>query len=59
MNQYDVIVIGAGPAGIFTCYELAYKAPHLKVLLVDKGKDIYKRVCQNIAIVECYMSTAQ
>lgn len=45
MNQYDVIVIGAGPAGIFTCYELASKAPHLKVLLVEKGKDIYKRVC--------------
>ncbi|ABO48971.1 conserved hypothetical protein [Desulforamulus reducens MI-1] len=55
MNQYDVIVIGAGPAGIFTCYELAYKAPHLKVLLVDKGKDIYKRVCPILQkkIVKC------
>ncbi|AEG58792.1 NAD(P)/FAD-dependent oxidoreductase [Desulforamulus ruminis] len=45
MKKYDVIVIGAGPAGIFTCYELACKAPDLKVLLVDKGRDIYKRDC--------------
>ncbi|SHK40191.1 NAD(P)/FAD-dependent oxidoreductase [Desulforamulus aeronauticus] len=45
MKQYDVIVVGAGPAGIFTCYELATTAPQLKVLLIDKGKDIYKRVC--------------
>lgn len=45
MKQYDVIVVGAGPAGIFACYELASKAPRLKVLLIDKGKDIYQRVC--------------
>lgn len=45
MKNYDVIVVGAGPAGIFTCYELALKAPHLKVLLIDKGRDIYKRHC--------------
>ncbi|SHE31801.1 NAD(P)/FAD-dependent oxidoreductase [Desulforamulus putei] len=45
MKNYDVIVVGAGPAGIFTCYELALKAPHLKVLLIDKGRDIYKRQC--------------
>ncbi|AQS58926.1 NAD(P)/FAD-dependent oxidoreductase [Desulforamulus ferrireducens] len=45
MKSYDVIVVGAGPAGIFTCYELALKAPNLKVLLIDKGRDIYKRQC--------------
>lgn len=45
MSQYDVIVVGAGPAGIFTCYELVLKAPQLKVLLIEKGKDIYKRHC--------------
>lgn len=45
MKKYDVIVVGAGPAGIFTCYELAIKAPSLKVLLIDKGHDIYKRTC--------------
>lgn len=46
MNQnYDVIVVGAGPAGIFTCYELTLKLPEAKVLLIDKGHDIYRRNC--------------
>ena len=45
MKQYDVIVVGAGPAGIFACYELTLKMPHAKVLLIDKGHDIYKRHC--------------
>lgn len=45
MSKYDVIVVGAGPAGIFACYELTRKAPDLKVLLVDKGHDIYRRNC--------------
>ncbi|SHK01566.1 NAD(P)/FAD-dependent oxidoreductase [Desulforamulus aeronauticus] len=45
MKNYDVIVVGAGPAGIFTCYELVLQAPNLKVLLIDKGRDIYKRHC--------------
>ena len=44
-SNYDVIVVGAGPAGIFTCYELTLKMPNAKVLLVDKGHDIYKRNC--------------
>lgn len=43
--RYDVIVVGAGPAGIFTCYELTLKMPNAKVLLVDKGHDIYQRNC--------------
>lgn len=45
MSKYDVIVVGAGPAGIFACYELTLKAPELKILLVDKGHDIYRRSC--------------
>ncbi|MBW4839652.1 MAG: NAD(P)-binding protein, partial [Paenibacillaceae bacterium] len=45
MSKYDVIVVGAGPAGIFACYELTRKAPHWKVLLLDKGHDIYRRRC--------------
>jgi len=45
MNKYDIIVVGAGPAGIFTCYELTRKAPHMKVLLLDKGHNIYDRRC--------------
>lgn len=44
-NQYDCIIVGAGPAGIFASYELTRQAPDWKVLLVDKGHDIYKRRC--------------
>ncbi|MDP4103633.1 MAG: NAD(P)/FAD-dependent oxidoreductase [Bacillota bacterium] len=44
-TNYDVIVVGAGPAGIFTCYELTLKRPNAKVLLIDKGHDIYRRNC--------------
>ncbi len=45
MNKYDVIVVGAGPAGIFTSYELVRRDPKLKVLLLDKGLNIYDRKC--------------
>ena len=45
MKKYDAIIIGAGPMGIFTAYELMQKAPDLKVLLIDKGNDIYHRTC--------------
>lgn len=43
--KYDVVIIGAGPCGIFCAYELNQKNPDLKILLVDKGHDIYHRVC--------------
>lgn len=43
--QYDVLVIGAGPAGIFTALELDKLAPEAKVLVVDMGRTIEKRVC--------------
>lgn len=45
MNKYDVIVVGAGPAGIFASYEMTLKSPKSKVLLIDKGHDIYHRRC--------------
>ncbi len=44
-NKYDVIIVGAGPAGIFASYEFTLKAPQLKILLIDKGNDIYHRNC--------------
>ncbi|MFD2672690.1 NAD(P)/FAD-dependent oxidoreductase [Marinicrinis sediminis] len=45
MNHYDFIVVGAGPAGIFACYEMSLLNPEAKVLLIDKGHDIYHRRC--------------
>lgn len=44
-KNYDVIVVGAGIAGIMTCYELYLKKPDLKVLMVDKGRDVTERRC--------------
>ena len=44
--MYDLIIVGAGPAGIFTALELLRKSstPH-KILLVEKGKPVEKRHC--------------
>ena len=45
MTNYDIIIVGAGPAGIFTAYELAKERNDLKILILEKGRDIYKRKC--------------
>ncbi|MEI7830207.1 MAG: hypothetical protein WCI31_10575 [Prolixibacteraceae bacterium] len=44
-KKYDVIIVGAGPAGIFTAYELIKERSHLSILMLEKGRDIYKRNC--------------
>ena len=44
-NFYDVVIVGAGPAGIFTALEITNKKPELSVLIVDKGRSIEKRKC--------------
>jgi uncharacterized FAD-dependent dehydrogenase len=43
VQDYDVIIIGSGPAGIFTALELSDKG--LSTLIVEKGRDIAKRSC--------------
>ena len=43
--KYDVIIIGAGPGGIFTAYELASKRPNLKVAVFEAGKTLSERRC--------------
>ncbi|MBM7872196.1 putative FAD-dependent dehydrogenase [Clostridium pascui] len=44
-NKYDIIVIGAGPAGIFTALEITKLRPEINVLIIDKGRNIEKRAC--------------
>ena len=44
-KHYGIVVIGAGPAGLFTAYELIINNPKLKILLLDKGMFAKKRVC--------------
>ena len=43
--NYDVIIIGAGPGGIFSAYELTQKAPGIKVLLLEAGQSLDQRKC--------------
>ena len=43
--MYDVIIVGAGPAGLFAAYELVSKNKKLKVALLDRGNDVKTRVC--------------
>ncbi len=43
--KYDVIIIGAGPGGIFSAYELAKLAPELKIAVIEQGKPLEKRKC--------------
>ena len=43
MKKYNYIVVGAGPAGLFACYELLKKRKHGSILLLDMGKRIEKR----------------
>lgn len=44
-SRYDVVIIGAGPAGIFTALELTKLNENLEILIVDKGRTIEKRTC--------------
>lgn len=43
--NYDVIIIGAGPGGIYSAYELKKLAPQLKVAVFEAGKELSKRKC--------------
>ena len=43
--NYDVIIVGAGPGGIFAAYELKMKRPELKVGVFEAGYALSKRRC--------------
>ena len=43
--KYDVIIIGAGPGGIFSAYELMQKNSALKIAVFESGFPLEKRRC--------------
>ena len=55
--MYDVIIIGAGPAGLFSAYELINKNKNIKILLADRGLFAKNRCCpmnkKGIKCVNC------
>ena len=43
--RYDVIIVGAGPGGIFTAYELSKQNSDLKIAVFEAGYPLHKRHC--------------
>lgn len=53
VKKYDVVIVGAGPAGIFTAIEMLRKSSNKKILIVEKGRSIEKRFCPKNKTKEC------
>ena len=51
--MYDVLIIGAGPAGIFTALELLRNNSDKKILILEQGKLIHKRSCPKSKVGKC------
>jgi uncharacterized FAD-dependent dehydrogenase len=50
--KYDVIIVGAGPAGIFSALELTQRN-NMSILMLDRGQDINQRKCPASRGFEC------
>ncbi len=51
--KYDVVIIGAGPAGIFTAIEMLRRGSEKKILIVEKGEAVEHRHCPKAQTKEC------
>ena len=49
----DLVIIGAGPAGIFTAVEMIRRGSGQKILLVEKGKAVEDRRCPKAVTGKC------
>lgn len=53
MKKYETIIIGCGPAGIFTALELLKNKPKMKIIMFDKGNSIKIRKCPKSKTLNC------
>ncbi len=53
MNKYDIVIVGAGPAGIFTALEMVKMGTKRSILIIEKGKAIEKRTCPKYKTGKC------
>ena len=51
--KYDVVIIGAGPAGIFTALEMINKGSTKKIIIVEKGSAVENRHCPKVKTGKC------
>ena len=51
--KYDCLIIGAGPAGIFTAYEMIKLGTKKKILIIEKGVQIERRACPKTKTKVC------
>ena len=51
--NYDVVIVGAGPAGIFTAIEMLKRGSRQKILIVEKGQSIERRHCPKDKLHKC------
>ena len=45
MQEYDIIIAGAGASGVFMAYELTKNKNNARVLMIDRGAPLEKRLC--------------
>ena len=53
MSKTDVLIIGAGPAGIFTALELLRRGSRKSITIVEKGRPVEKRSCPKAKTKKC------
>lgn len=53
MKKYDVAIVGAGPAGIFTALEMLKKGSDKSIVIIEKGKSVESRKCPKAKTGRC------
>ncbi|HOD02967.1 MAG TPA: NAD(P)/FAD-dependent oxidoreductase, partial [Clostridiales bacterium] len=51
--NYDVVIVGAGPAGIFTALEMIRDKSEKKIAIIEKGKPVEDRYCPKTTTKRC------